>query len=329
MNDPVEQLRGFEISDCAVRSDTHFYLLAEHVYELGSGSASAEGALREAIRIAVFFPDREPARRWAFRTLRHIDVMRCAVAESPMPQLVAVAMDGQVFVAGSGYSAFEERIHEHRDGPLRGAVRDVFSIDGQVYVVQGNRGVCRRSGLDSWESLCAGLPVPRGSRERDEIGFSCATGVRHDSIYAGGARGDLWRFDGSVWTEQKLPFHRDTGLDPGFDIVALCCVDPGSVYVACRNGNIHLGTDSRWQTLSAPSIGRIGPRIKSMVAYQGRVWATSGSGFWIFSKEGVEQVVLPEGIRPGDSLAARGKVLLMAGRSGAAYFDGARWHRIL
>ena len=327
--DPISQLRGFELIDCAVRSDTHFYFLATHVYELGAKRSPDASSMHEAIRIAVHFGDRVADKRWAFRTVRHIERMHCAVAASPLPHLVAVSDDGQVYALGSQLNAMELRIPGHRDGPLRGAVRQVISIAGQVHIIQGNRGVCRRTGVNGWESICASLPVAPRWQQRDQAGFNCAAGISPDNLYAGGDGGDLWHFDGMNWTEQKLPIDRAQGLPGGFNIVAMCCVDAGSVYVACRNGCLYRGHGSTWQQLSGAAIGNIGPSIRRMVAYQGRVWATSGAAMWIAGARGLEQFALPEGIHPGELLAANDSVQLTAGGGSAACFDGQRWQKIL
>jgi hypothetical protein len=152
-----QKLRHFEIVDCAVRSAEHFYLMASHVYQLDedvddpdaepAAAPDPDAHLREAIRVAVYFPTRPDDEKWAFRTLRHIEFMKCAVAETPSPQLIGVSLDGQVYALGSGVSGFEARIEENKLGPLRGSVRQVLTIDGAVHAVQGNRGLCRRVGV--------------------------------------------------------------------------------------------------------------------------------------------------------------------------------------
>lgn len=76
-------------------------------------------------------------------------------------------------------------------------------------------------------------------------------------------------------------------------------------------------------------MGSIGPSIRRMVAYQGRVWATSAAALWIIGERGLEPFALPEGIPSGELLAANANVLLVAGGRHAAYFDGVRWERIL
>lgn len=329
MIDAKAQLWGFEFIDCAVRSDTHFYLLATHLYELDARPSSDAGEMREAVRIAVHFTDRVAEKRWGFRTVRHIERMRCAVAMAPLPHLVAVSDDGHVYALGSLLNGMESSIPGHRDGPLRGVVRDLISIGGQVHVIQGNRGLCKRTGLNEWESICATLPVPRVWQERDAAGFNCAAGVSPESIYAGGDHGDLWHYDGTHWTQQELPINLDQGLAGGYNIVAMCCVDAGSVYVACRNGTLFLGHGKTWRTLSGLSTGTIGPTIKRMVACQGRVWATSAGALWAVDPHGLAPIDLPEYIEAGEFLAANDNVLLMAGRKHAAYFDGVRWQKIL
>lgn len=323
-NDPQFMLKDFVIKDCAVRSSAHFYFVASF-----AGRGDGEVKPNEATRVAVHFPCKSPEKRWAFRTIRHVETMYCAVAHGESPHMVGVSDDGQVFALGSGLSDMEQRIPSHRQGPLRGVVRDVIDVAGKVYVIQGSRGICKRTGVNGWESLCTDLPVSNRWEERDEQGFNCAAGTGPDNLYAGGDNGDLWHFDGRTWTEQKLPIDLGRGLHGGFNITAMCCVEAGSVYVACRNGDLYLGHGTAWRQLSGMTIGLIGPAIKDMVVYRGTVWATSGAGLWVVAENGLEPVVLPEGIMPGDILDANDTTLLLAGSRSAAWFDGARWQRIL
>lgn len=326
-HDPNEMLRNFEIIDCAVRSDDHFYLLASHVYELEEDDERDEDDLlaghplqddlREAIRVAVYFPNKPSERRWGFRTIRNIEFMKCAVAEFPQPHLVAVSIDGQVYVLGSGKSELEPRIPKDRNGPLRGAVRDVLSIDGMVHAVQGNRGLCRRAGSGVWESLCADLPVADSWQERADQGFRCAAARSPSDLYAGGEKGDLWHFDGASW--RQLDF-------PGSDrIETMCCLDR-DIYIGCQNGVVYRRQGSTWKIVTE---GCLTLSYQSMVAYRGKVWCSSKYGIWTIEGNRIERADLPDNIymRSG-VLATKGDVLLTAGSRGAAYFDGGHWHVI-
>lgn len=323
-NDPKEMLKSFEIVDCAVRSDEHFYLVASHVYETDDDDDNEQASpvgekFVDAIRIAVFFPHRQGEKRWAFRTIRNIEFMKCAVAETPAFQLVSVSIDGQVFVLGGGTSSFEARIPEHKDGPLRGSVRDVLCVDGMVYAVQGNRGLCRRTGPNRWESLCAGLTVSNSWQRRDDDGFNCAAATSASNVYAGGGNGDLWHFDGSSWTNLHFPSN--------VIIESMCCAGERDVYVGCQNGIVYRGHRDAWKKISE---GNLTLPYKSMVAYQGKVWCSSDYGIWVITGDHVEKADLPSEIYvKAGVLAAKGNILLTAGTNGAAYYDGSRWHEFL
>lgn len=319
-NDAKSMLDGFEIVDCAVRSAEYLYLLATHVYTLDDDADDGPMGLptdepREAIRIAVYFPDKPSGQRWAFRTLRHIEFMRCAVARVPVPQLISVSLDGQVYALGSGVSAMEARIAEHRHGPLRGSVRAVTSIDGQVYAVQGNRGLCRRAGPSQWHSLCADLPVARTWQARDRQGFNCVAGSSASHLYAGGDGGDLWRYDGQRW--ETCP------LADRYDIVTLCCTSEQEIYAGCRTGEIFRGCGQRWDKVAElPSLGRQ-PR---MTVYQGQLWCASGTGIWTLQGHRCTRASVPEEVAvAGAALSASGDLLLIAGAHQAAWYDGRHW----
>lgn len=59
-----QKLRHFEIVDCAVRNAEHFYLMASHVYQLDEDVDDPDAHLREAMRVAVYFPTRPDDKKW-------------------------------------------------------------------------------------------------------------------------------------------------------------------------------------------------------------------------------------------------------------------------
>ncbi len=335
-NDPKVQLLNFEIDDCAVRSDSHFYFLASHTYNLSDEDdedahdpvVSAEArtlmpladqTMKAAIRIAVFFSDRAPEKQWAFRTIRGIEVMRCAGALMPLPQLVSVSDDGQVFVLGSGVGEMQSRISGHQAGPLRGIVRQVISIAGVAYAIQTNRGICKRLAADHWQSLCANLPVSRSNqRHKVKGGFSCAAGSHESDIYAGGGDGDLWHFDGSVWTELDFP---------NAFIEAICCVSAAEVYVACEGGTIYQGSGNSWRKYTQITGAR---QFRSLLSFGRKLWCAAEFGIWAISVDEVIRVAMPLSfIARHCRLATNGTVLLATSYRSAAFFDGVNWTSIL
>lgn len=254
-----------------------------------------------------------------FRTLRHIEFMKCAVAETPSPQLIGVSLDGQVYALGSGVSEFEARIEENKLGPLRGSVRQVLTIDGAVHAVRGNRGLCRRVSVGQWQSLCADLPVSKSWKKRDGLGFNCAAATSATNIYCAGDGGDLWHFDGKHWTELHFPSN--------VNIENLCCAAAGDVYVGCQNGIVYRGSGNTWKKIDE---GGKTLSYRSMVAYRGKVWCSSDYGIWTIDGDTVGKADLPANIYvKAGVLSAKSDTLLVAGSTGAAYFDGEHWTEFL
>jgi hypothetical protein len=327
--DSKQKLRHFEMVDCAVRSAEHFYLMASHVYQLDddvddpdaepAAAPDPETDLREAIRIAVYFPNRPDDKKWAFRTVRNIEFMKCAVVDLPSPQLIGVSLDGQVYALGSGVSELEARIEENKLGPLRGSVRQVLAIDGVVHAVQGNRGLCRRVGPGRWESLCADLPVSKSWKKRDSLGFTYAAATSAGNIYCAGGDGDLWHFDGKRWTELHFPSN--------VIIETICCAVADDVYIGCQNGIVYRGSGNTWKKIDE---GEKTLSYRSMVSYQGKIWCSSDFGIWTIDGDRVVEADLPANISvKAGVLSAKDDILLAAGSNGAAYFDGKRWTEFL
>jgi hypothetical protein len=322
MENVKEIFKDFVIIDCAVHSKDHFYFIASHTYYLDEQDQKSSKTIderREAVRIAAFFPNKPDGEKWSFRTIRHIEFMKCAASEFPASQLIAVSIDGQVFVVGSGVADFEEHIPEHRYGPLRGLVNDVVCIDGIVYAVQGNRGLCNRMRPNMWASLCTELPVSTSRQRRKIEGFRCVTGTSASNIYAGGGRGDLWHFDGKTWDQLNFPSN--------VMIETICCAGERDIYVGCQSGIVYRGHGNAWKKITD---GSLGLSCKSMVAYQGWIWCSSNYGIWIIRGNSIEKADVPSNIyMKAGILATKGDILMVAGLNGAAYWDGSRWYDIL
>jgi hypothetical protein len=326
-------LKNFSIVDASIRSKDYMYFIASHIYELDdenddeddeseneSTTTDTEILPKQAIRIFAYYPNKPKDKQWGFQTIKDIEFMKCASASSPSSQFVGVGMSGSVCTIGNGKFAIEKNIPESKEGPLRGPVRQVLSIGGFVYVVQGNRGICKKLGENKWQTLCSNLPVSKSWQARDERGFTCAAGLSENSIYAGGGQGDLWHYDGANWRE--LTFSTDA-------IIETMCIDPtGKVYIGCKSGQVYVGEGDDWKKISAGNI--VTSSFKSMVWYQDKVWCASDYGVWTITDEVIEKANLPQHIHArGGHLSVGDGLLLLAGDTGAAYFDGTKWHEFL
>jgi hypothetical protein len=332
-------IKNFEVVDCAVRSKDIFYIIASHIYEdpydndddadasnlkpQSKGKTDApvdtEVLPKAAIRIFVYFSEKAAEKRWGFQTIKNIEFMKGAASLHPRSQLVSVSLDGQVFLMGSGTSDFEARIPESKTGPLRGSVQRVFSIDGVVYVAQGNRGLCKRAGPNDWRSLCEGLPVASSWKARDEQGFKSADGFSEQDIYAGGGQGDLWQFDGAKWSQLSFPSN--------MQIETICCAGDGNVYVSCQFGALYRGRANSWTKIEE---GNQTLPYRGMVWFQDKLWCTSDYGVWTLENGRIRKPNVPDEvfIKAGH-ISCNDGVLLLAGTNGAAVFDGKSWVEIL
>jgi hypothetical protein len=323
-------LKNFSIVDSSIRSKDFIYLLATHIYELDddnddpsdkkSNVLDTEQLPNEAIRIIAHYPNKPKDKQWGFQTLKNIEFMKCASSSIPSSQLVAVSISGSVFSFGGGkVASFEQAIPEHKNGPLRGSVRQLLTINGTIYAIQGNRGICKRIGENNWHSLCANLPISKSNLVRDEKGFNCAAGLSENNLYAGGGNGDLWHYDGTNWKELSFPSN---------EIIEVMCVDPmGKVYIGCKYGQVYSGNHDTWEKIETKmSI----TSLQSMVWYQEKVWCSSDYGIWTINNGQIEKANIPENCSAKAGYLSVGDgLLLIAGDTGAAYFDGLKWNNFL
>jgi len=228
-------LRGWVITDCAVRSSTIIYLLARA--DLPHEKASSmwdHDILTRSIVIALDKGVNE--KRLAFQELDGFKHPRCGVAREPLPQGLTVARnnDGDVCAVGGGRDPAMEHIAPGKV-PL---TQKVKCVDGYAYSVGLGRAVYKRANIGHWVKLDAGLPQEDATRYQ---GFSDLDGFSATDLYAVGGHGDVWHFDGTTWMQEGFPSNMQ--LD------TVTCAGDGYVYVSGMGGTLWRGRNSTWEHL--------------------------------------------------------------------------------
>jgi hypothetical protein len=306
--------QGFTIIDCVVRRRDIFYFVALDEYDTDDVPPADPD---RQTRIVVYFGAEAPNERWAKATCRGLNGLVAGAALLPREQFVGVDADGQVLVMGSGTPCGMERsIPGSRNGPLRGGIRKLRTIDGRTYASTGYRGLGRREDKDSWTTLCDTLTFdPDPNTSSLEYGFDDFDAFDPGDIYCVGGSGDVWHFDGRAFRQIEFP-------TDGY-LVSVCCAGDGFVYIGGEGGSVWKGRDDSWSLIHR---GGMSLPFKDMVWFQDRVYCTSDYGLWEIEKGKLREAAVPDAVKIcSGNLSVADEVMLLAGAFGAAYHDGSSW----
>lgn len=314
-------LRGYSITDCAVRDGKFLHFIARDDEASARASVISEATVPK--RMIVFYPQKDAGLRLGAREFEGYQQLMIGANRHGEDKAVCVAVDGEVFVTGGGSSEAEDGIAKGRQGPRRGAIQRVRMIGDVLHAVGGGHTVCRRRGRNDWESL--GLDLPLESRadfddvERAaDMAFEDIDGFSAADLYAVAGRGRVWHCDGHRWTPIALP--------SSLLLYSVCCAGDGFVYIGAQSGSVFRGRGQEWTLLCR---GEMTLPFKDIVWHADQVWATSDYGLWRIEGDRLIQAVLPSEIAVcAGNLSAAGGTMLMAGTHGAAYHDGQVWHSI-
>ena len=307
---------GYQIIDCVVRNKDMFYFVLKEMYDTDKDAPPETKLIK---RIVPYFMDEPVGDRWSRSVLEHFDHLVGGLSIYPKEQFVGVDMGGSVYAAGSGEGGIEDSFVSWADeGPQRGAIIKLRTIDGHVYAAGGNRTVLRRDGKNDWHGFTSDLPTAdEDDEDADSFGegFQDIDGFSAKDIYCVGGDGDVWHFNGKKW--KRLAFPSNMSLE------SVCCAGDGYVYIGAQEGNVFKGKGDSWKRIYK---GDLTLPFKDMVWHQGKVWCTSDYGLWEIESDKLKKSKAPNEVRAcAGNLSVGDGVMLLAGIFGAALHDGKDW----
>ncbi|MDB4984891.1 MAG: hypothetical protein JWN04_69 [Myxococcaceae bacterium] len=127
------------------------------------------------------------------------------LASLPGVELSIVGVEGEVECSrhtAEGGVDFSGHVDPTETGPSgRGWLRDARYIDGRLYAVGMSRQAYVRDPRDVWHHVEGAMLAELGAI----AGLNCIGGFSDNEIYAAGLNGEIWRYDGSVWTQLVSP----------------------------------------------------------------------------------------------------------------------------
>ena len=185
------------------------------------------------------------------------------------PALIALSGDGAARVI-SEHDVTVEVVDPSVSGPSSLQwLLGMKLIGSRVYTCGMLRQVYVRNPDGRWQRTDDGL------RTDDVAGLKAIDGFDENEIYTVGFRGELWSFDGRVWTPQESPTN--------VKLECVHCSTDGLVYAAGAMGTIIRGRAGRWE------------RVHQSVT-EATVWdvAQFGESIFFATKAGLYEIVSGE-----------------------------------
>ena len=176
---------------------------------------------------------------WTHRPIENSIGGLCVVDE-PTPKVLNMGIDGLISVFNlPGFDT--EHVDRSPDGPSYSKhLKCIRRIDGSVYVAGMARQVYRREDRGRWLRCDQGARSHRG-RTRGAVGFCSIDGPSENEIYGVGYKGEIWMFDGAIWTEVASPTN--------ILLTGVRCSPEGEVYACGLGGVILCGRERKWRII--------------------------------------------------------------------------------
>lgn len=311
-------LTGYSIADCVVRTKDMHYFIAENEEQAAEASVISQGRVTKRV-VACYLDDPE-GDRLGSGELTGFETLRGGAASHPKSQFIGIDGGGQVYVLGSGDDEIQSKIPKALEGPLRGGVRRLKTIDGWLFMAGGSHSVAKRVGKDQWQNLCLNLPQPTRADHNDvdrsdNMSFRDIDGFSQDELYAVAGKGRVWRLKDGSWRRMAFPSN--------MYLESVCCAGDGYVYIGAQSGALYKGRDESWRLIH-PNV--LSLPFNDIVWHAGRLWCTSSYGLWTLEGERLVDADVPSEVMVcAGNLSVGDGVMLMAGTHGAALHDGERW----
>jgi len=229
---------------------------------------------------------------------------------------------------------FDGKGYGYQDvGEVGCAITKTVRVGHTVFAVGAPMRVFERTAGQQWVTheeipIPAGLKLGRSDEEiraaLSDANLNDLAGLNEQEMYAVGHAGTLWQRTQGKWRQRAFP----TNLD----LFTVAVAPDGTAYITDRRCSVWKGQEERWERIV---------QADSTLPYQdsawfaGRLWCTNDSA-GPFVLEGKKMV--PAHQAKKDPMPAQvacfahridvspdGKTMLVAGRHGAATYDGKTW----
>jgi hypothetical protein len=293
MSEPVSKLREF------VRGAARF---GDLVYVISQMKSLIEKDIKHVSLVGI------DGGRWgdAFNTTW--DATAIAVAKLPAEKVVLIGEDGDVSTYVAGTRENDAIV------PQPVMIRHARTIGGYVHACGMKRQVFKRVGEKQWADMSA----PRAG-DTEEYGFEAIDGYAQNDIYAAGWGGEIWRYDGTAWTQ--------CGSPTNVVLTSICCAPDGFVYAAGQGGVMVKGRGDAWALVDWED--EVTLDLWDVCWFQDKLYVATMFALFTLENGNRLQEVNYGAMGPvtGFNFTTAEGVLWSIGKSDVASFDGTTWRR--
>lgn len=220
-------------------------------------------------------------------------------------------------------------ISDDYPGGLVSIITKTVRVSNSIYAVGGPLKVYKRLGQNSWIDHSESIPIPPSFKPGSTVGhdFYDLAGFSESDMYAVGAGGYVWHFDGKLW--------RQIGLPTNIELNTVVCAENGKVYITDVTCSVWEGRDYTWRMISENNKSL---NFFDSAWFAGRLWCANDYGMWALVEDefvpaqNLRENPMPLSVRDGlcgrIDISPDGKKMLTCGSDGAAVFDGQSWQTL-
>lgn len=242
-----------------------------------------------------------------------------AVITEPDTCVISISDLGNVRLSAPSGGKDEPNVGDASGKRVQSRTRlfEVRAIAGRAYTVGTRRSVYCRTAPGTWDCLDQGCYTSSDF----SAGFQSVHGFSSTEVYAVGARGEIWQYDGNTWLQ------RDSGTN--VTLHRVLCASDGNVYAVGRQGTVIRGRDDLWIPVLPPSEYD----FWDIQDYKDKIFLTANTrlAFELNPEKSVQLVDFKDCPIPTTAyhLTVGAGCLYLFGAKDIRRFDGTDWHDVL
>jgi len=241
------------------------------------------------------------------------------VCHVPAERYLVLGTNGSVRASGGGTIKEEAPIASCGIDPKgRGPLREIRGIaKGRAYAVGTCRQAYVRDGEDQWRCIDQSAQV--GDTPITDTSFESIDGFSEQEIYTVGWEGEIWKYDGAVFTQQSSPTE--------LALYKVRCAPDGFAYACGQLGTLLRGRDGQWEAIEHESTRE---DLWGMEVFDGQLYVSSNHFVYRLEDGKLTPVDFGDDVpRTCYHLSAADGIMWSIGPKDVMQFDGARWTRLL